>query len=134
MECWRSFAPYVYGLLKDVARRIFLPQRTGSVAMMISAFDLFKIGIGPSSSHTVGPMVAAKRFRDSLESLVARVQVELFGSLAWTGKGHGAGRRDLSRSAGRTAIICRSRCRSSARQSFDRSKIISHCKWSSRRL
>jgi L-serine dehydratase len=57
---------------------------------MISAFDLFKIGIGPSSSHTVGPMVAAKRFRDSLESLAARVQVELFGSLAWTGKGHGS--------------------------------------------
>ncbi|HZA01596.1 MAG TPA: L-serine ammonia-lyase [Hyphomicrobiaceae bacterium] len=59
---------------------------------MISVFDLFKIGIGPSSSHTVGPMVAAKRFRDELEDLRSAkpggISVELFGSLAWTGKGH----------------------------------------------
>ena len=55
---------------------------------MISVFDLFKIGIGPSSSHTMGPMVAAKRFRDSLDPLAVRVSAELFGSLAWTGKGH----------------------------------------------
>jgi len=57
---------------------------------MISAFDLFKIGIGPSSSHTMGPMAAAKRFRDSLDGRVAHVTVELFGSLAWTGHGHGS--------------------------------------------
>jgi L-serine dehydratase len=57
---------------------------------MISTFDLFKIGIGPSSSHTVGPMVAAKHFRDALKSDICRVTVELFGSLAWTGKGHGS--------------------------------------------
>src|SRR5207244_1144602 len=57
---------------------------------MISAFDLFKIGIGPSSSHTVGPMVAARRFRRMLDSRAIRVRVELFGSLAWTGKGHGS--------------------------------------------
>jgi L-serine dehydratase len=57
---------------------------------MTSAFDLFKIGIGPSSSHTVGPMVAAKRFRDSLSSEVEHVTAELFGSLAWTGGGHGS--------------------------------------------
>src|SRR5919109_184616 len=60
---------------------------------MISVFELFKIGIGPSSSHTVGPMVAAKRFRDELEGGRSvkpdRVIVEIFGSLAWTGKGHG---------------------------------------------
>ena len=56
---------------------------------MISVFDLFKIGIGPSSSHTVGPMVAAKRFRDALPPDTAHVTAELFGSLAWTGKGHG---------------------------------------------
>ena len=59
---------------------------------MISVFDLFKIGIGPSSSHTVGPMVAAKRFRDAVEALpapAARIAVELYGSLAWTGRGHG---------------------------------------------
>ena len=57
---------------------------------MISAFDLFKIGVGPSSSHTVGPMVAAKAFRDraALTNGVSRVTAELFGSLAWTGKGH----------------------------------------------
>jgi L-serine dehydratase len=57
---------------------------------MISVFELFKIGIGPSSSHTVGPMVAAKRFRDDLASAAdaVRVHVELYGSLAWTGRGH----------------------------------------------
>ncbi len=58
---------------------------------MISTFDLFKIGIGPSSSHTVGPMVAARRFRDTLLARgdVARVDAEIYGSLAWTGRGHG---------------------------------------------
>lgn len=59
---------------------------------MTSAFDLFKIGIGPSSSHTVGPMVAAKRFRDQLAPAAAHVTAELFGSLAWTGQGHGSDR------------------------------------------
>ncbi|MFG1374389.1 L-serine ammonia-lyase [Xanthobacter oligotrophicus] len=57
---------------------------------MISVFDLFKIGIGPSSSHTVGPMVAARRFRDGMPEGTRRVTAELFGSLAWTGKGHGS--------------------------------------------
>ncbi len=62
--------------------------------MAISVFDLFKIGIGPSSSHTVGPMLAAARFARQLaesDSLaqVARVRIELFGSLGATGKGHG---------------------------------------------
>jgi L-serine dehydratase len=58
---------------------------------MISAFDLFKIGIGPSSSHTIGPMVAARRFRERVAGLpgAARVTAEIFGSLAWTGRGHG---------------------------------------------
>ena len=60
---------------------------------MISAFDLFKIGLGPSSSHTMGPMIAAKRFRDhisrSLPDCVG-LEVTLFGSLAWTAHGHGA--------------------------------------------
>ena len=60
---------------------------------MISVFDLFKIGIGPSSSHTTGPMKAAGCFRNSVlkhpkSGAVARIQVTLFGSLAWTGKGH----------------------------------------------
>ncbi|MFG1263108.1 MULTISPECIES: L-serine ammonia-lyase [Xanthobacter] len=59
---------------------------------MTSVFDLFKIGIGPSSSHTVGPMVAARRFREALPAGTARITAELFGSLAWTGKGHGSNR------------------------------------------
>ncbi|MGU3492894.1 L-serine ammonia-lyase [Xanthobacteraceae bacterium A53D] len=59
---------------------------------MISVFDLFKIGIGPSSSHTVGPMVAGKRFRDALDAETAHVTAEVFGSLAWTGKGHATDR------------------------------------------
>lgn len=62
--------------------------------MSISVFDLFSIGIGPSSSHTVGPMKAAREFARSLRdshllSQTDCVKVELFGSLAFTGKGHG---------------------------------------------
>ncbi|CDP85942.1 MULTISPECIES: L-serine ammonia-lyase [Mycolicibacterium] len=62
--------------------------------MTISVFDLFSVGIGPSSSHTVGPMRAAGMFADQLvrrEAVdrVAAVEVELFGSLAATGAGHG---------------------------------------------
>ena len=61
--------------------------------MIISVFDLFKIGVGPSSSHTVGPMIAAKRFTEHLQKhqLLAktyRITVQLHGSLAHTGKGH----------------------------------------------
>ena len=58
----------------------------------ISVFDIFKIGIGPSSSHTVGPMKAAAAFADLLEPVaqdVARISISLHGSLAYTGKGHG---------------------------------------------
>lgn len=62
--------------------------------MAISAFDLFKIGIGPSSSHTVGPMLAANQFSQGLETSgllpqVSRITAEMFGSLGATGKGHG---------------------------------------------
>ena len=63
--------------------------------MSVSVFDLFKIGIGPSSSHTVGPMRAAARFveRWLIEkgalARVARIRAEVFGSLALTGRGHG---------------------------------------------
>lgn len=61
--------------------------------MPLSIFDLFKVGIGPSSSHTVGPVVASNRFLDELRDRavldrVASVHVGLFGSLAMTGKGH----------------------------------------------
>ncbi|HRP98714.1 MAG TPA: L-serine ammonia-lyase, partial [Rhodocyclaceae bacterium] len=63
--------------------------------MALSVFDLFKIGIGPSSSHTVGPMRAAQVFADGLKETgllvrVASVKAELFGSLGATGKGHGS--------------------------------------------
>ncbi len=68
--------------------------------MAISIFDLFTIGIGPSSSHTVGPMRAGRRFALALErqqklEATARVIVELFGSLGATGKGHGTDRAVL---------------------------------------
>jgi L-serine dehydratase len=58
-------------------------------------FDIFKIGIGPSSSHTVGPMRAAKRFAERLRddgqlATVTAVKIELFGSLGFTGRGHGS--------------------------------------------
>jgi len=63
--------------------------------MSLSVFDLFKIGIGPSSSHTVGPMRAAARFaeglrRDGLLASTTSVKAELYGSLGATGKGHGS--------------------------------------------
>src|SRR5688572_21148947 len=63
--------------------------------MALSVFDLFKIGIGPSSSHTVGPMRAARQFglrlRDhALLGRVAGITVTLYGSLGATGKGHGS--------------------------------------------
>ncbi|RZI42242.1 L-serine ammonia-lyase [Herbaspirillum sp. HC18] len=63
--------------------------------MAISVFELFKIGIGPSSSHTVGPMRAALQFVSGLKEAgrlgqVANVKAELYGSLGATGKGHGS--------------------------------------------
>ena len=61
--------------------------------MAVSALDIFKVGIGPSSSHTVGPMVAARRFAgviaDATTARAPRIRVELHGSLGATGKGHG---------------------------------------------
>ena len=68
---------------------------------MISLFDLFSIGIGPSSSHTVGPMSAANAFLALIESKecfdqVSRIKIELYGSLALTGKGHGTDKAILN--------------------------------------
>ena len=62
---------------------------------MYSIFDIFKVSIGPSSSHTMGPMIAAKHFRDllinkSIDSEVNKINAVLFGSLAYTGKAHGS--------------------------------------------
>ena len=65
--------------------------------MTVSVFDLFKPGVGPSSSHTMGPMTAAARFRGQLLAAVdpariARIQVRLYASLALTGRGHATDR------------------------------------------
>ncbi|WP_099866556.1 L-serine ammonia-lyase [Pararhizobium haloflavum] len=69
--------------------------------MFLSVFDVFKIGVGPSSSHTMGPMSAAVRFLDEIangdwprpsNAAVERIFVSLHGSLAYTGVGHGTGR------------------------------------------
>jgi L-serine dehydratase len=73
--------------------------------MAVSVFDLFKIGIGPSSSHTVGPMRAARLFAQRLQAdgvleRTARVATELYGSLGATGKGHGSDKAVLLGLAG----------------------------------
>jgi L-serine dehydratase len=73
--------------------------------MAVSVFDLFKIGIGPSSSHTVGPMRAARLFalrlaHDGVLERTARVQSQLYGSLGATGKGHGSDKAVLLGLAG----------------------------------
>lgn len=56
---------------------------------MVSIFDIFKIGIGPSSSHTVGPMKAAAAFAAGLDAQAVRIVIDIYGSLALTGYGHG---------------------------------------------
>jgi len=76
--------------------------------MVASTFDLFKIGIGPSSSHTMGPMLAASSFvkhlhDHSILNIVARIEVRLFGSLALTGKGHATDRAILLGLSGENA-------------------------------
>jgi L-serine dehydratase len=75
--------------------------------MFVSAFDLFKIGLGPSSSHTVGPMRAAYRFAQDLVlagklEATARIVVDLYGSLGLTGRGHGTERAILLGLSGET--------------------------------
>ncbi|MEC9103426.1 MAG: serine dehydratase beta chain, partial [Pseudomonadota bacterium] len=63
--------------------------------MFLSIFDVFKIGVGPSSSHTMGPMVAAARFLDRLRAApfsASGLRATLYGSLAFTGKGHATDR------------------------------------------
>lgn len=73
-----------------------LPPREseGRASVSFSVFDLFTVGIGPSSSHTVGPMRAAATFVERLRSRgqldqVTRIESQLFGSLGLTGHGHG---------------------------------------------
>ncbi|MGO4843381.1 serine dehydratase beta chain, partial [Rhizobiaceae sp. 2RAB30] len=81
--------------------------------MFLSVFDLFKIGIGPSSSHTMGPMTAGTRFLDEIlsgdwprpaGSKVARLGASLHGSLAYTGIGHGSDRAVVLGLAGLTPV------------------------------
>ncbi len=72
---------------------------------MLSIFDIFKTGIGPSSSHTVGPMWAGHRFLNELEekgilSSISSIRVGLYGSLALTGVGHGTDKATLLGLAG----------------------------------
>ena len=78
--------------------------------MVASTFELFKIGVGPSSSHTMGPMTAAADFVAGLGDglgAVARVEVRLYGSLALTGKGHATDRAlMLGLSGDRPATVC----------------------------
>ncbi|AQS87711.1 L-serine deaminase [Neoasaia chiangmaiensis NBRC 101099] len=71
---------------------------------MISLFDLFKIGIGPSSSHTVGPMRAARRFAAHIGNPgeIHRIRVTLYGSLAWTAQGHATDKAVILGLAGET--------------------------------
>ncbi|QPZ90498.1 L-serine ammonia-lyase [Thioclava electrotropha] len=71
--------------------------------MFLSVFDIFKIGVGPSSSHTMGPMVAGARFLDALRAspfTAHGVRVRLHGSLAFTGKGHATDRAAILGLAG----------------------------------
>lgn len=80
--------------------QVHLPSPTVSTGMPTSVFDIFKVGIGPSSSHTVGPMKAALRFAqglaaDGLLGEVQRIQIDLYGSLGATGRGHGSDRAVL---------------------------------------
>src|SRR5690554_1116085 len=79
---------------------------------MISVFDIYKVGIGPSSSHTVGPMRAAREFLLDYQkqggdlAKVTGVEVELFGSLGQTGKGHGTGKAVILGLAGEAPESC----------------------------
>lgn len=84
-----------------------------NTSMFLSVFDLFKIGVGPSSSHTMGPMVAARRFLDEVAgddwprpagARVVRLAVSLHGSLAFTGIGHATDRAVILGLAGETPL------------------------------
>src|SRR5262249_14813155 len=77
------------------ARQKRASRLTEESDLAVSVFDLFKIGVGPSSSHTVGPMKAASMFverlkKEAILESVSRIKVELYGSLGATGKGHGS--------------------------------------------
>ena len=79
--------------------------------MRISVFDMMKIGVGPSSSHTMGPWRAAERFLRELDTLghfdaIRQVTIDLYGSLAKTGRGHGTGRAVIMGLRGENPVTC----------------------------
>src|ERR1039458_1569554 len=92
---WRRSSRRARGSKRRKRRRSVRGEARPTIASVnTSLFELFKIGIGPSSSHTVGPMRAALRFVRELKAAgllakTARVTVDLYGSLALTGRGHG---------------------------------------------
>lgn len=88
-------------------RRIPVPQLERRTTLAISVTDLFTVGIGPSSSHTVGPMRAALRFlHEYPQAQEENISVELRGSLASTGRGHGTDRATILGLAGYTPTTC----------------------------
>jgi len=97
--------------------------------MTISIFDLFSVGIGPSSSHTVGPMKAANTFINTLDSYsrlesTKRIKIELFGSLAFTGKGHGTDSAILSGLEGeKPDTVCPDKIKSGFKEIIDNKSI-----------
>lgn len=89
----------------------FLPIFAPMAREFISVFDMFKIGVGPSSSHTLGPWRAAAAFINHLQSSgnllsVKRIQTDLFGSLAKTGKGHGTDVAVIMGLSGQDPVTC----------------------------
>ncbi len=77
----------------------------------ISVFDIFKIGVGPSSSHTLGPWRAAQRFLNDCQTMncfgrIARLQVDLYGSLSKTGRGHGTDTAVMLGLMGEDPVTC----------------------------
>jgi L-serine dehydratase len=99
--------------LKRPKEWLAVGQQQSGARMFLSVFDLFKIGIGPSSSHTMGPMVAARRFLDEIAgddwprpagAQIAALKVSLHGSLAFTGVGHGTDRAVILGLAGETPL------------------------------
>lgn len=85
--------------------------KNGSPMESISVFDIFKIGVGPSSSHTMGPWRAAQRFIAAIEvraplARVRRVRTDLYGSLAKTGKGHGTDLAVILALSGEDPVTC----------------------------
>ena len=93
-----------------VAAKANATQQSGVEA--ISVFDIFKIGVGPSSSHTMGPWRATQRFLKSVDARVGlanveRLQIDLFGSLAKTGKGHGTDLAVVLALAGEDPVTCK---------------------------